>query len=523
MAVDQIQIFLSYARDDDETTPGVDDEQGFVTALHMHLGHTIKQQGHPLPRIWRDQEQIEKAEGFDSRIADAINESELFVVVLSRTWPTRPYCLEELELFRARCEARGWQARERIIIVRTQMVADAECPALHKVTGRTEGYNFFRFNGPKREAGYELPLYVRGQIRHELYHHRCAELGGYLWRTAKRLRGVASAEPREGKTVYLAKPAQDMEVAYLRTANNLMALGHKVLPPPNEDICHDASTAGLIEAAMAQADVSIHLLGEGDLAPDEGDPIVRLQLACAGEQASRSPGFTRIVWAPKIPDGGSASSSGALRDPVAVLNAFDKYLPGDRVLGDVFSGFLSFLRVQLAKLPDPKSRPEEKIRPDESSGFAQLEPEPAPAGKASSRIYIYHKKEDRDFARSIAKWLKEKKKEPILPGMDDDPDRERLHRKYLIDCDAVVLCWAQATDVWAKMSANELRSWSELGRKNGFAYRSLILGPPPGESKSDIDLPPSSEIDWVLDLTKDDQLRLEALMPLLNGMQPSHP
>ena len=107
--------------------------------------------------------------------------------------------------------------------------------------------------------------------------------------------------------------------------------------------------------------------------------------------------------------------------------------------------------------------------------------------------------------------------------MDDDPDRERLHRKYLIDCDAVVLCWAQATDVWAKMSANELRSWSELGRKNGFAYRSLILGPPPGESKSDIDLPPSSEIDWVLDLTKDDQLRLEALMPLLNGMQPSYP
>ena len=62
-----LQIFMSYARDDDEPTPGVEDELGFVSALHMHLNHAIKQQGHPRPHIWRDTEQIEKAEGLRSQ------------------------------------------------------------------------------------------------------------------------------------------------------------------------------------------------------------------------------------------------------------------------------------------------------------------------------------------------------------------------------------------------------------------------------------------------------------------------
>ena len=531
---------MSYARDDDEPTPGVEDELGFVSALHLHLNHAIKQQGYPRPQIWRDTEQIEKAEGFDPKIANAINESELLLVVLSRNWPTRPYCLRELELFLARCEAQGWQARERIVVVRKQVVADDECPELHQVTGKTEGYNYFRFNGPKREAGYELPLYWRGQVRHELYHHRCSELGGYLWRAAKRFGGVEPPPPPR-RTIYLAKPADDMEIAYLRIANDLMAQGHKVVPSPNEDLPDATCATALIEEAMTTADVSIHLLGEEAASSPEANTLVRTQLACAGRMVSRAAvrgglkrKFRRIVWAPKISETTASGGSVAFRDPISVLNAFDKYLPGDRVLGDVRSGFLNFLRVELAKLDDD-------ILDQEPAGIEPLEPLKIEAGqtmetvaakpdilqpdraKASDRIYVYHKKEDREFARTIARWLKQRHKEPILPGIDDDPDRERLHRKNLIECDAVVLCWAQATDVWTKMQANELRSWSDIGRTREFAYRSLVLGPPPGESKSDdLDLPPRSEIDVIFDLTRDDQLQLEALMPLLNGIQPSH-
>ena len=482
---------------------------------------------------------MKKRRGFDPKIADAINQSELLLVILSRNWPTRPYCLRELELFLERCKAQGWQARERIVVVRKQMVADGECPELHQVTGKTEGYNFFRFNGPKREAGYELPLYWRGQVRHELYHHRCSELSGYLWRTAKRLGGGDPLPPAR-RTIYLAKPADDMEIAYLRIASDLIVQGHKVVPSPNEDIPEDASAAGVIEEAMAAADVSIHLLGEEGVSSPAANALARIQLACAGRIASKpvvrgglKRKFRRIVWAPKISENGAGGSSVTFRDPISVLNAFDKYLPGDRVLGDVRSGFLNFLRVELAKLDDDilDQEPAEieafKSESVELAATVVAKPKTSVLGqekaKAGERIYVYHKKEDREFARTIARWLKQRQKEPILPGIDDDPDRERLHRKNLIECDAVVLCWAQATDVWTKMQANELRSWTEIGRTREFAYRSLVLGPPPGVSKfDDLDLPPRSEIDVVLDLTRDDQLQLEALMPLLNGIQPSH-
>ena len=188
MAADQIQIFLSYARDDDESTPGSDYELGFVSALHERLEHELKKQGQPRPRIWRDQEQIEKGENFDVSIATAIQQSEFFMVVLSRNWPTRPECLRELELFSAHCERRNWPVRERIIVVRTQLVAEAECPSLFQRTGRTEGYNYFHFrSNVAREAGFELPIWSRGRARHELYDHRCSELGGYLWRAGRRL------------------------------------------------------------------------------------------------------------------------------------------------------------------------------------------------------------------------------------------------------------------------------------------------------------------------------------------------
>jgi hypothetical protein len=376
-----LQIFMSYARDDDEPTPGVDDELGFVSALHLQLNHELKHQGYPRPQIWRDIEQIEKAEGFESKLVDAIGKSDLLLVVLSRNWPKRPYCLDELRLFVAHCAAKGWQARERIIVVRKQMVADAECPQLFQVTGKTEGYNYFRFSGPNREAGYEQPLYWRGQVKHDLYYHRCSELGGYLFRTAKRFADNTPLPPMP-RTIYLAKPAQDMELAYLRVANDLMAQGHRVVPSPNEDIPSDASAAALIEEAMASADLSIHLLGGMDVSKEE-NAFVHMQLACAGAMTSKTPTvggskrrFRRIVWAPKILDSSLDSGSGSFRDPLAVLNSFDRYLPGDRVLGDVRSGFLSFLKVELAKLDDSQLEPSKKRKLNQTGPPPKSRPSP---------------------------------------------------------------------------------------------------------------------------------------------------
>jgi hypothetical protein len=510
MADDQIRIFLSYARDDNSVSPELTRAKGFVSALVDHLDYVFKRQGFPKPKIWWDQRQIDKADRFDPMLQAAIEGSSLLLVIMSRNWLSRPWCRKELELFAKRADA-----HEQIILVRRNHVDQSEHP---EELQNIQGYDFFSLDD-WREPGAERLFFDRGEIQDDMFLKHVDELGSILWRRAKsrprRNGGVLTdtkAMAREvkppGRTIYLAKPASDMLKAYERVANELVRQNYIVAPPIGEKIPADASALALafVDNALAAAELSIHLLGEKPgYAPDELDPIVRLQLARAAERA-KSPAiigasshpFSRIIWAPKIMEEGSDSSVADFRDPVAVLNKFDNFRSGDEVVGDVSNAFLVYLKREL-DLRDP------------SGTVAD-----SPMEKPDSRIYVWHRKDDREFARKVHKWLRQQKADAVLPGNDDDADKDKLHRKNLAECDAVFLCWAQATDVWAKMSASELRSWRDIGRKNKFSVRGLVLGPPPRESKSEDDMPSDYEIDEILDLSKDDQLMLDRLQPLLD-------
>jgi TIR domain len=511
MVDDQVQIFISYARDDNSVSPELTRAKGFVSTLVDHLDYVFKRQGHPKPKIWWDQRQIDKADRFDPKLQAAIEKSSLLLVIMSRNWLSRPWCRKELELFAQRADA-----HEHIVLVRWNHVAQSEHP---EQLQNIQGYDFFSLD-EWREPGNERFFFDRGEIQDDLFLKHVDELGSILWRRARNLQrkttaSTAAAEPppvsatAPGRTIYLAKPAPDMAKAYDRVANDLVRQGYTVVPPLDQKIPADESSLALafIDNALASAEASIHLLGEKPgYAPDELDHIVRLQLARAAERA-KSPGavgasirpFSRIIWAPKIIEEGSDSSVVAdFRDPVAVLNKFDSYRSGDQVVGDVSNAFLVYLKREL-DLRDPSGT---VVNP--------------PVEKPDSRIYVWHRKDDREFARKVHKWLRQQKADAVLPGNDDDADKDKLHRKNLAECDAVFLCWAQATDVWAKMSASDLRSWRDMGRKNKFSVRGLVLGPPPGESKSEDDMPSDYEIDAIVDLSKDDQLMLDRLQPLLD-------
>jgi hypothetical protein len=496
-----------------------DQIQIFVSALVDHLNYVFTNQGSPKPRIWWDQRQIDKADRFDPMLQAAIEGSSLLLVVMSRNWLSRPWCRKELELF-----AKRPNAHEHIVLVRRNHVAPSEHP---EELQNIQGYDFFSLDD-WREPGNERLFFDRGEPQdRDMFLKLVDELGSILWRRAKNhprrnggvvtdTKTIAPEVKAPGRTIYLAKPASDMMKAYDRVATELVRQKYTVVPPIGEKIPADASALALafVDNALAAAELSIHLLGEKPgYAPDELDPIVRLQLTRAAERA-KSPGpggalsrpFSRIVWAPKILEEGFDPSAADFREPVAVLEKFDSYRAGDKVVGDVSNAFLTYLKREL-DLRDP-------------SGIVDgVSPE-----NQDSRIYVWHRKDDREFARKVHKWLRAQKADAVLPGNDDDADRDKLHRKNLAECDAVFLCWAQATDVWAKMSASELRSWRDMGRKNKFTVRGLVLGPPPGESKSEDDMPLiPQEVDEILDLSQDEQLMLDRLQPLLDRSRSSHP
>ena len=96
-----VQIFLSYARLDDEPPPDVAEAKGFVTYLHEQLRYELQVLGQPQPKIWRDVRHVESGDQFDPVIGEALMDSSLLLIVLSRNWPHRP--------LRPRLKARRWR------------------------------------------------------------------------------------------------------------------------------------------------------------------------------------------------------------------------------------------------------------------------------------------------------------------------------------------------------------------------------------------------------------------------------
>jgi TIR domain-containing protein len=505
-----VQVFISYARFDDEPPPGLIQDQGFVTFLHRQLRWELQGLGGLQPKLWRDVKQIEPANQFDPAIENAIANSSILVFVLSRNSLYREYCLRELELFAQRWRASGEAAiKDRIVVVSKHYVPPEERPPL--LQGQ-QGYDFFALEG-EREAGTEYEFFYRGQIRDERYVDRVKALATFLWRFRDSGDSVQASATSSvpSRTVYLAKPALDMREHYIRLVSELQRRGYGVVPDPGQDIPLTGLAVDYVDSALAKSELSVHLLGDKPgYAPEDAAPITALQLARAAERANGSAGdgdtashgFRRLIWAPKLLEGSShAGAPEAERDPLAVLEKFDHQRASDKIEGASLSKFVDFL-IEHLKRTAPPSKVAKDIKPN-------------------ARVYLYHCPEDTDYVVRLYKALQQREVKPQLPAFEGDPTEvQAFHRKNLAECDAVVLCWAAASEVWARATAHELRDWRELGRSKEFVCRGLVAGPPPGARKNIfVELAPPDEIDVVVDLTGLEQPSPEALDPLVRRTQ----
>lgn len=492
-----IQIFCSYARDDDEVPPGKENAKGFVTYLDEQLRYELGQLGHPRPKIWRDTRGIQRGEQFESVIEREILASSIFIAVLSRNWIDREWCRRELELFRQCWSGEtDAQVKRRIVVVSRQPVPEADVPSL--LLGQ-EGFRFYAIDRSD-EADQWDEFFVRGSIRDPRYEDRVSQLARFLWLSAGKLEFVlgisqpqelpappriAAMPGRRNGRIYLAKAAADMRLAYHRVAEELVRAGYQLTLDRENDIPQDVAAVQFVDAALGAADISVHLLGEkAGYAPEDATPIVKLQLERARARALRDSSeeqtsFHRIIWVPRF----VVDEPGVERDPLAVVRRFDDQLDGDTLVGDDLGRFTEFLIQHLHRILSV-ARVNDGMRPDD-------------------QVYVYHRAEDGEYALDVAMALRQRRIKAFLPALEgDDAALDAFHRENLRRCRAVLLCWGRAPEIWARATARELRDWEKLGRSERFAVRGLVAGPPPGSRKTAvIKLPPEDEIDVVLDLT----------------------
>jgi hypothetical protein len=510
------QIFISYARDDNTSPPDDRAAKGFVTYLYEQLQYELQKLGQPRPEFWTDKE-IKFGDQFEPRLNESLATSSHLLVVFSRNWMDREWCRKELDLF-----GKKWpgipegKIREQITVVALHDVPHEKYPTL--LQGQ-EGFRFFSPD-PKHREGMEASFFDRGKIVNPDYKDLVKQLARDLWiKSAGKAPELPAPEdtevappsqiaPDAARIVFLAKPAGDMEQAYLRLVEELQGRNISVAPPPKERIPADSTAAAFVVNELAKAELSIHLLGEksGYTPEDTDDPIAELQIrqaavreaAQTAEQRVRTNAFRRLIWAPKILD---VSATGEPRvkerDPLHVVNRFDHQLPSDKIESDSISKFVDFVIQHLERtLPIPDS-----IAPIQSN----------------SRVYLHHLPEDADYAVDVAAVLQAANIEAVMPAFEGGASElMALHRENLKDCDSIVLCWASATEVWVKASSRELRDWQKLGRNSRFACRGLIAGPPPGDRKNVMAKIPPREIDIILDLTAIQQPTLASLERLVD-------
>ncbi|HET7813934.1 MAG TPA: toll/interleukin-1 receptor domain-containing protein [Candidatus Baltobacteraceae bacterium] len=477
-----------------------------------HVEYHFKAFGPPKPFVWRDKRNIQRSEQFDPIIADAVAKSDVFLAVLSNNWEHSDYCRKELEAFNERWKALGEHGvKSRIVVVLKSEIPDNDRPPLMRMQ---DGYRFYH---PAEDELYEREFFENGKESPEFF-ALAKDLARDLWSRAKNGDAPPPPEKLTGRKVYLAKPAGDMVEAYARVANELSKNGYIVAPAADAEIPRDTGAREFVESQLQGADVSVHLLGDrAGYAPEDCDPIVKLQLTRAAAQAMTDRTFRRIVWAPRL-------LGETVRDdaPFGVLDRFDKHLPDDKIEGTEISAFCEFLIQHL----DAMSHPDPSIGSGEGAASALK------ADGEAGTVYVYcdNIPEDKAYARKVRKALADiGVQDVVAPAFTGDPEERRaLHKKTLRECAAVVLCWSKATDLWVKSNSRELKDVKALGRSDRFAIRSLVAGPPPDaeldELKEEfIDVPPRNEIDLVVDLRASDDPPTETLEPIAKAVQAWQP
>jgi hypothetical protein len=467
------EIFLSYARADDETPPAAGDRPGWVKFFHDNLWYELKQRVSKDLRFWRDVNDIEPDGNFAREIEDALRKAVVMVAVLSPNYVTRPWCRRELESF-VGCSpgAEATQRSERVFKVLKHNIAEQDLPISLKNRGR--GYEFFEIDPA---TGIERPYFMAGRLlaKHEqAYLELINELAERIKRRLPELlTSPVAPPPPPSRFVFVAPPPSSSSVTetYRILTKQLETGGFGVLPHPGDpfpDTLIDAQK--MMAEAVGRADLAIHLIGESSGKTCDGatEPMVPMQLRLSAATMTEQPGLRRLVWytdeiSPKSP--AHAELLRALADCDANRAPL---LPGrDEIVSGTYDSFFGLVQRTLRRAAPPQEE-------DDQTG---------------KTLYIVAADEDVAFARGALRGalrgLGVEVEVPLPPDRPNDV-RDKHEATRLQAADAVLVLWGAKHVDWIEDQLFRFRKqWRSLGRSRPFEGLALVLADPDSHEKHD--------------------------------------
>jgi hypothetical protein len=265
--------------------------------------------------------------------------------------------------------------------------------------------------------------------------------------------------------IYLAETTSDLNDQRDLIKRELQQHGHIVLPDKGLPL-FAPTLQETVREYLGRSELSIHLLGAsyGVIPEDAEKSLAHIQSELAEE---RDASLRRIVWMPA---------------GLEVRHEAQKKLISHFQLG--LNGHKG-TEVLQTSLEDLKQLIEERLRPQQSPVNGQSSVGGSGAGPTS--VYLICNQEDMTDISSIEGCLYDRGLDVVLPAFEgDEAQIKEYHKESLMDCDAVLIYYGRANDIWLRMKQQELRKIAGYGRKRPLLGKVIYISGPPTPPKEHV-------------------------------------
>src|SRR2546423_1876360 len=460
-------LFISYAHIDNQ--PLAEGLKGWVETFHERLKIRLEQLTGEPARIWRDRK-LQGNDVFAETLVARLSKAAILVVVLSPRYVKSEWCLRELGEFCRAAETGGGlvvgDKSRAFKVVKFHVPLQEHPPQLRGVLG----YEFFEYDAERGRAREFSPDVT--PARDIRYWEKLDDIAydiKQMLDTLARPPADASAPPpvagaaSEVKTVYLSETTSDLSGERDLIKRELQQKGHVVLPD-RELPLRGPSLRDALREYLTRSSLSIHLLGGnyGIIPEEENRSLAEIQ----SEAASAVEELRRIVWMPVDLEPRDERQQ-------QFVNHFRLGLNGHRQI-----------EVLQTSLEELKKHIEERITGEQK---------PPPAADAAggdggpASVYLICDREDLADVTPLEDYLYGCGFNVFLPALEgDDSSIREDHKANLIECDAALVYYGRASDVWLRMKQRELQKVAGYGRARPMLAKAIYIAGPPTPSKEHV-------------------------------------
>lgn len=472
-------IFISYAHVDNAKNPG--EKMGWVETFCQYLEVELsKKVGRSdLVDIWWDSTDLDPGQQFDTKIADGVHESAIFLALYSNGYQASRYCLEnELAPFfeKADSDAYGIVVGDNRRRIYHMLLADINYNEWPDAFDGGSGFPFFDGGSPQ-DASIPGSEEFRGQIRKlanslHLFLDEFKEVAdkGSGSAGAPAPKDPTPAGDRDQQTVFIGDVPESLGKTARKLINDLerenISIIHRI-PPPYPSEQHDEKVKELVETCS----LSVHLLDAypGRTMDDDPTNTYRQRQIEIIKEASLS----QIIWVPKQVD-----IEGGVDDEN--YQAFLKDLmKGQREAEEIYE----FVRILPTNL---KSHVLDKLTKLKEE---QQKEENAPAeGEQAGVLVVTHQK-DQLHAFNVGSLLVKHHMQPYINPSEDDPTANFSELKARLDkVTMLMVLYGQVAEGWVRQWLGEIL---KLQMTSGLAIQEYcVINVPPEKEAVNFDFGP---------------------------------